>query len=56
MEYKETLNLPQTKLEMRANAIKKEPETQKFWEENHISLVWNLEECRVHVCSALGED
>ena len=36
MEYKETLNLPQTTLEMRANAIKKEPETQKFWEENHI--------------------
>ena len=36
MEYKETLNLPQTTLEMRANAIKKEPETQKFWEENKI--------------------
>ena len=36
MEYKETLNLPQTTLEMRANAIKKEPETQKFWEENNI--------------------
>lgn len=33
MEYKETLNLPQTTLEMRANATKKEPETQKFWEE-----------------------
>ena len=33
MEYKETLNLPKTTLEMRANAIKKEPETQKFWEE-----------------------
>ena len=32
MEYKETLNLPQTTLEMRANATKKEPETQKFWE------------------------
>ncbi len=36
MEYKETLNLPQTTLEMRANAINKEPQTQKFWEENHI--------------------
>ena len=36
MEYKETLNLPQTTLEMRANAIKKEPETQKFWEDNNI--------------------
>ncbi|OLA75016.1 MAG: isoleucine--tRNA ligase [Acinetobacter sp. CAG:196_36_41] len=32
MEYKETLNLPQTTLEMRANATRKEPETQKFWE------------------------
>ena len=36
MEYKETLNLPKTTLEMRANAIKKEPETQKFWEEHKI--------------------
>ena len=36
MEYKETLNLPQTTLEMRANAINKEPQTQKFWEENNI--------------------
>ena len=36
MEYKESLNLPQTTLEMRANATKKEPETQKFWEENNI--------------------
>ena len=32
MEYKNTLNLPQTSLEMRANATKKEPETQEFWE------------------------
>ena len=36
MEYKDTLNLPKTTLEMRANAIKKEPETQKFWEEHEI--------------------
>ena len=33
MEYKETLNLPQTTLEMRANATNKEPQTQKFWED-----------------------
>ena len=26
-EYKDTLNLPQTTLEMRANAINKEPQT-----------------------------
>ena len=32
MEYKDTLNLPQTTLEMRANATQKEPQTQKFWE------------------------
>ncbi len=36
MEYKETLNLPSTTLEMRANATKKEPETQKFWEEINV--------------------
>ena len=36
MEYKDTLNLPQTSLEMRANATKKEPETQKFWEEINV--------------------
>ena len=35
-EYKDTLNLPKTTLEMRANATKKEPETQKFWEEHNI--------------------
>ena len=32
MEYKDTLNLPQTTLEMRANATQKEPKTQEFWE------------------------
>ena len=31
-EYKETLNLPQTTLAMRANATQKEIETQKYWE------------------------
>ena len=35
-EYKDTLNLPKTTLDMRANATKKEPETQKFWEEQDI--------------------
>lgn len=35
-EYKNTLNLPQTTLEMRANATKKEPETQKWWDEEKI--------------------
>lgn len=34
--YKETVNLPKTNFEMRANAIKREPEIQKFWEENKI--------------------
>ena len=33
-DYKNTLNLPQTTLEMRANATVKEIQTQKFWEEN----------------------
>ncbi len=35
-EFKDTLNLPKTTLDMRANATKKEPETQKFWEEKQI--------------------
>ena len=35
-EYKETLNLPQTTLAMRANAVMREPEIQKFWQENDI--------------------
>ena len=35
-EYKDTLNLPQTSLAMRANATVRELEIQKFWEENHI--------------------
>ena len=35
-QYKDTLNLPQTTLSMRANATQKEPETQKFWNENKI--------------------
>ena len=35
-EYKNTLNLPQTTLAMRANATVREPEIQKFWEENNI--------------------
>jgi isoleucyl-tRNA synthetase len=34
--YKDTVNLPKTKFDMRANAGKREPEIQKFWEENKI--------------------
>ncbi|HEY9600346.1 MAG TPA: isoleucine--tRNA ligase [Allocoleopsis sp.] len=34
--YKDTVNLPQTKFDMRANAIKREPELQKFWEDHNI--------------------
>ena len=36
VEYKETLNLPQTTLAMRANAAVRELEIQKFWEEHNI--------------------
>ena len=36
IEYKNTLNLPQTTLAMRANAAMREIEIQKFWEENNI--------------------
>ncbi len=35
-DYKESLNLPQTTLAMRANATVRELEIQKFWEENKI--------------------
>lgn len=35
-ELKDTLNLPQTTLAMRANAAVREVEIQKFWEENKI--------------------
>ncbi len=35
-EYKDTVNLPQTDFSMRANAIAKEPEIQKFWAEQNI--------------------
>ncbi len=34
--YKDTVNLPKTNFDMRANALKREPEIQKFWEENKI--------------------
>lgn len=36
IEYKNTLNLPQTTLAMRANAAQKEPVIQEFWNENKI--------------------
>lgn len=36
MEYKDTLNLPQTMLAMRANAAVRELEIQKIWEENNV--------------------
>lgn len=35
-KLKETVNLPQTKFDMRANATKREPELQKFWQDNQI--------------------
>ncbi|AFZ28738.1 Isoleucyl-tRNA synthetase [Gloeocapsa sp. PCC 7428] len=34
--YKDTVNLPKTSFDMRANATKREPEIQKFWAENQI--------------------
>lgn len=34
--YKDTINLLKTKFDMRANAIKREPELQQFWAENQI--------------------
>ncbi|HBL09964.1 MAG TPA: isoleucine--tRNA ligase [Cyanobacteria bacterium UBA11162] len=34
--YKDTVNLPQTQFDMRANAVKREPELQKFWADEKI--------------------
>ena len=34
--YKDTVNLPKTDFSMRANAVQREPELQKFWAENQI--------------------
>ncbi|CDF37762.1 unnamed protein product [Chondrus crispus] len=34
--YSATVNLPQTAFEQRANATKREPQIQKFWEENAV--------------------
>ena len=34
--YKDTVNLPQTKFDMRANATKREPEIQQFWQDKQI--------------------
>ncbi|NET58889.1 MAG: isoleucine--tRNA ligase [Symploca sp. SIO2E6] len=34
--YKDTVNLPKTKFDMRANAIKREPELQEYWAEQEI--------------------
>lgn len=34
--YKQTINLPQTQFEMRANAVKREPALQKFWADQRI--------------------
>jgi isoleucyl-tRNA synthetase len=36
VSYKDTVNLPKTNFDMRANATKREPEIQKFWAENQI--------------------
>ena len=34
--YQNTVNLPQTKFEMRANSVQKEPEIQQFWESKQV--------------------
>lgn len=34
--YSKTVNLPQTKFDMRANSVVREPQLQQFWQENRI--------------------
>ena len=36
MDYKQTLNLPETAFPMKADLARREPEVQKFWEEQRI--------------------
>lgn len=36
MDYSKTLNLPETEFPMRANLPQREPEFEKFWQENDI--------------------
>ena len=36
MNYRDTLNLPQSKIPMRANLAQREPEFQRFWQEREI--------------------
>lgn len=36
MDYKQTLNLPQTRFSMRANSAQREPELQSFWKDQQI--------------------
>ncbi|MBF0344747.1 MAG: isoleucine--tRNA ligase [Nitrospirae bacterium] len=35
-DYKDTLNLPQTEFPMKANLVKKEPQTLSFWKDNAV--------------------
>lgn len=35
-QYKETVDLPQTSFGMKANAVQREPEIQKLWEDKQI--------------------
>jgi hypothetical protein len=34
--YSKTVNLPQTKFDMRANSVVREPQLQQFWQDNKI--------------------
>ena len=34
--YKDTVNLPQTSFNMRANSVQREPQIQKFWQDNKV--------------------
>ena len=34
--YKDTVNLPQTSFNMRANSVQREPQIQQFWQDNKV--------------------
>lgn len=51
-QYKDSVDLPQTSFGMKANAVQREPEIQKLWEDKQI--LQKLMEKNTGVCVALS--
>ncbi len=48
--YSKTVNLPQTKFDMRANSVVREPQLQQFWQDNRIYEQLSRENPGVSTC------